>query len=264
MSDRTWIDSEDRGLQYGDGLFETISCSAGRPRWLALHLQRLRRGCERLQLRFDAFDELAQQVAALAVGAERCIVKLILTRGVARRRGYRPTGDESPTLLVRRYEWPDDRPPPEPGFRVAFSNVRLGMNPLLAGLKHLNRLEQVMAQNAMRDCALEEVLMLSSAGQVIAGSMSNVFFADDSGLFTPALDDCGVAGVMRQVVCTEAQRQGLRVQVRAVQPAELAGVREAFVTNVRWGVQSIAELCGRPLPGRSHAHALRIKLDAAA
>lgn len=273
MSDRTWIDSEDRGLQYGDGLFETISCSAGRPRWLALHLQRLRRGCERLQLRFDAFDELAQQVAAHAVGAERCIVKLILTRGVARRRGYRPSGDESPTLLVRRYEWPDRRPPdrlppdrgqaPEPGFRVAFSNVRLGMNPLLAGLKHLNRLEQVMAQNAMRDFALEEVLMLSSAGQVIAGSMSNVFFADDSGLFTPALDDCGVAGVMRQVVCTEAQRQGLRVQVRAVQPAELAGVREAFVTNVRWGVQSIAELCGRPLPGRSHAHALRIKLDAA-
>jgi len=262
MSDRAWIDSEDRGLQYGDGLFETISCSAGRPRWLALHLQRLRRGCERLQLRFDGFEALAQQIAALAPGGDRCIVKLILTRGVARRRGYRPSGDERPTVLLRRYEWPATAPP-EAAFRVGISSVRLGMNPLLAGLKHLNRLEQVMAQNAMRKAPLEEVIMLSSAGQVIAGSMCNLFLADDSGLFTPALEDCGVAGVMREVVCGEARRRGLPVQVRAVQPAELAAVHEAFVTNVRWGVQSITELCGRALPSRTHALALRLTLDAA-
>jgi 4-amino-4-deoxychorismate lyase len=268
MSSTTWVDGEDRGLQYGDGLFETISCVGGRPRWLGLHLQRLRAGCERLQIRCDDFDALGAQIAAHAAGQERCIVKLIVTRGIARRRGYRPSGDEIPTRILTRHEWP--RPPPAlaqaspvpQGFRVAISGVRLGMNPLLAGLKHLNRLEQVLAQNAMRDAALEEVLMLSSSGQVIGGSMSNVFFADDSGLFTPALHDCGVAGVMRQVVCAAAERSGKRVQIRAVEAGELARVREAFVTNVRWGLQSIALLEGRALACQQYAQALRRQIDA--
>jgi 4-amino-4-deoxychorismate lyase len=149
------------------------------------------------------------------------------------------------------------------GFRVAISSVRLGMNPLLAGLKHLNRLEQVLAQSAMRDAPLEEVLMLSSAGQVIGGSMSNVFFADDMGLFTPALHQCGVAGIMRELVCAAAARAGIPVQVRGVEVGELPRLREAFVTNVRWGVQPIAQLEGRALDARSHARELRRLIDAA-
>jgi 4-amino-4-deoxychorismate lyase len=259
-----WIDAEDRGLQYGDGLFETISCVAGQPRWLALHLQRLRAGCERLQIGFDSFDALGAQINALAAGQQRCLVKLILTRGVARRRGYRPTGDETPTRILTRHEWPSAPPPVAAGlvFRVAISSVRLGMNPLLAGLKHLNRLEQVLAQNALRDAPLEEVLMLSSTGLVIGGSMSNIFLADDAGLFTPALHDCGVAGVMRRVVCVAAAAAGAPVQVREIAVAELASVREAFVTNVRWGLQSITELQGRPLSCQSHAQALRREIDA--
>jgi 4-amino-4-deoxychorismate lyase len=168
-------DSEDRGLQYGDGLFETVSCLEGRPRWLPLHLQRLRGGCERLQVRFDAFDALGAEIAAHAAGQGRCTGKLILSRGLARRRGYRPVGDQTPTRILTRHEWPV-APSPAPvspatqGFRVAISSVKLGLNPLLAGLKHLNRLEQVLAQSAMRDAPLEQVLMLSSAGQVIGGS----------------------------------------------------------------------------------------------
>ncbi len=137
------------------------------------------------------------------------------------------------------------------------------MNPLLAGLKHLNRLEQVMAQNALRAAPLEEVLMLSSAGHVIGGSMSNVFLADDSGLFTPALDDCGVAGVMRQLVCEAATAAGTPVRVRSVDPSELPHVHEAFVTNVRWGVQSVTALDGRPMPAHEHAQELRRLIDAA-
>jgi 4-amino-4-deoxychorismate lyase len=270
MSTTTWINghaadqvaSEDRGLQYGDGLFETISCLAGRPRWLALHLQRLRAGCERLQLRFDAFEALGAEITALAAAQERCVIKLILTRGLAKRRGYRPLGDEIPTRILARHDWPAPASPAGQGFRVAISSVRLGMNPLLAGLKHLNRLEQVLAQTAMRDAPLEEVLMLSSAGQVIGGSMSNVFFADDSGLFTPALGDCGVAGIMRQLVCAAGERSGSPVQVRAVEVEELSRLREAFVTNVRWGVQSIAELEGRALPSERHARELRRLIDA--
>jgi len=263
------IDCADRGLQYGDGLFETIACRDGQPCWLALHLQRLRHGCERLRIAFQDFDALASEIRGLATGQQRCLVKVIVTRGSATRRGYAPAGDERPTRIACRYPWP----PVEPGtaaarhaaggFRLGVSSVTLGINPLLAGLKHLNRLEQVLAQMARDQDAVDEVLMMSSAGLVIGGSMSNVFLADDSGLFTPALDDCGVAGVMRRRVLEAAASRGLALRVRPVAHGELAGVREVFVTNVRWGLQSARLLDGRPLSSDAHAQQLRDILDAA-
>jgi 4-amino-4-deoxychorismate lyase len=256
------VDSGDRGLQYGDGLFETIACRDGQARWLALHLERLQQGCERLRLAFLDFEPLRAEIDRLAAGQQRCIVKVIVTRGTATRRGYAPGGDELPTRIVSRHDWPDAAEPAAPGFRLGVSSVTLGMNPLLAGLKHLNRLEQVLAQMARDEAGLDEVLMVSTAGQVIGGSMSNVFLADDSGLFTPELSACGVAGVMRRLVLEAAARLGQRVCVRAVALSELATVREAFVTNVRWGVQSARLLDGRALPSDAHARQLRGMIDA--
>lgn len=257
------VATTDRGLHYGDGLFETITCVAGQPRWLPLHLERLRRGCQRLQLPFDAFDALAAEIGTLADAGERCMVKVLLTRGPALRRGYAPGGDERPTRIVLRYEWPPENPRAADGLRVGLSPVPLGVNPLLAGLKHLNRLEQVLAQAAMRPLPLDEVLMLSSAGHVISGSMSNVFFADADGLFTPSLSDCGVEGIMRRRVCAAAERCGVPVRIEQVTMGQLAQVQEAFLTNVRWGVQPVASLVDRPLAGRGRAEAIRRSLDAA-
>jgi len=263
------IDSADRGLQYGDGLFETISCRDGEARWLALHLQRLQHGCERLRIKFRDFETLAAEIRALAAGQRRCIVKAIVTRGTATRRGYAPAGDEHPTRIVSRHDWPQPPARATSGFRLGVSGVTLGINPLLAGLKHLNRLEQVLAQMARDEsganggAGVDEVLMLSSAGQLIGGSMSNVFLADESGLFTPGLNDCGVAGVMRRVVLEAAAGHGMPVHVRAVARGELAGVHEVFVTNVRWGVQSVQLLEGRALLSDAHAQRLRALIDAA-
>ena len=257
------IDSADRGLQYGDGLFETISCRDGQARWLGLHLQRLQQGCERLRLAFREFEPLAAEIRAMAAGQQRCIVKVIVTRGTATRRGYAPGGDERATRIVSRHDWPQAPARTAGAFRVGVSSVRLGINPLLAGLKHLNRLEQVLAQMARDEAVQDEVLMLSSAGQLIGGSMSNVFLADDSGLFTPELCDCGVNGVMRQLVLEAAARHGVAVRVRAVAGGELAGVREMFLTNVRWGVRSVRLLEGRVLPSDDHAQQLRGMIDAA-
>ncbi|MGH8231227.1 MAG: aminodeoxychorismate lyase [Steroidobacteraceae bacterium] len=257
------IDCSDRGLQYGDGLFETISCEAGQPRWLELHLQRLRSGCERLRLPFQDYAPLRTEIGALSQGSERCLVKVVVTRGLARRRGYAPSGDERPTRIVSRHDWPPPVPSEAAGLRLGISPVTLGINPRLAGLKHLNRLEQVLAQQ-QRDAAREdEVLMSSSAGQVIGGSMSNVFFCDHSGWFTPALNDCGVAGIMRRLVREAAARLGMALPERAVALAELGGMRAAFVTNVRWGVQPVRQLAGRALPGDAQTQALREAIDAA-
>jgi 4-amino-4-deoxychorismate lyase len=257
------IDSADRGLQYGDGLFETITCHDGTPRWLALHLERLQHGCERLRIAFRDMELLRAEIAALAAGHERCIVKAIVTRGTATRRGYGPAGDERPTRIVSRHDWPQPPVRAAAGFQLGISSVMLGTNPLLAGLKHLNRLEQVLAQMQRDAAAVDEVLMLSTAGQVIGGSMSNVFLADGNGLFTPDVDACGVAGVMRRLVLEAGATHGQPVAVRPVAASELAGVREAFVTNVRWGVQSVRLLDGRALAGDAHARRLRAVIDAA-
>ncbi len=261
----------ERALQYGDGLFETISCVDGAPRWLPRHLQRLRLGCERLQLPFTDYEVLAQEITALAgagsAAPARCVVKVIVSRGAALRRGYGPTGAERPTRIVSRHEWPAGDPTAP--LHVSLSSVRLGTNPLLAGLKHLNRLEQVLAQLA-RPPGIDEVLMLSSRGEIIGGSMSNVFLADQTGLFTPRLDACGVAGVMRGLVLQASRARRpvapLRfgaVRVRRVMPSELPGVREAFVTNVRWGIRSIGSLDGRALASDDYAQQLRRQMDAA-
>lgn len=248
------ISSFDRGLHYGDGLFETITCRDGRPRWLPLHLQRLQRGCERLGLPFHDFAALGGEISTLAAGSVRCIIKVIVTRGIAQRRGYAPSGAELPTRLVARYAWPEE--PAEGALRVQLSEVRLGSNPLLAGLKHLNRLEQVMAQRA-RAASVDEVLMLSTSGNVIAGSTSNVFFVDDGGLMTPALTECGVEGVMRRLVLQTAHTLGLPVSVCRIGTEQLASMREAFMTNVRWGVRSVQALDGRSLRSDECARRLR-------
>jgi 4-amino-4-deoxychorismate lyase len=251
----------DRGLQYGDGLFETIRCQDGQPQWLALHFDRLRRGVERLRLAFQEFEALKTEIETLAAGQSRCLVKVIVTRGAATRRGYAPRGDERPTRIVSCHEWPGESPS-RAEFRVGVSAVRLGLNPLLAGLKHLNRLEQVLAQQQMTGSGLHEVLMLSATGEVISGSMSNAFFADEQGLFTPRLRDCGVEGVMRRVVMRSAAALGIDVPERTVTLAELASVREAFFTNVRLGVQSANWLEGRSLPSEQHAQRIRRQIDA--
>jgi len=256
------VDSGDRGLQYGDGLFETIACRDGQARWLALHLERLQQGCERLRLAFRDFEALRTEIGGLAAGQRRCIVKVIVTRGTATRRGYAPAGDEQPTRIVSRHDWLDTPAPGPPGFRLGVSGVTLGVNPAAGGLKHLNRLEQVLAQMARDEAALDEVLMVSTAGQVIGGSMSNVFLADD-----------------KRPVHARARR--LRCRRRDAPPGA-AGRSHAGPARVRarggavrtghgarslcyqrgWGVQSACMLDGRVLPSDAHARQLCKLIDA--
>jgi 4-amino-4-deoxychorismate lyase len=236
----------ERGLHYGDGLFETIACLRGRPRFLDLHLERLRGGCARLGIQFPAPDELRHEILAVAAGAKRAIVKVLLTRGPAVARGYATTGSERPTRLTLRYRWEADPRLEADGIRVRTAALRLAESPALAGLKHLNRLEQVLARREWSDAGIAEALMFSTGGRLISGVMSNVFLIEGGVLRTPRLDRCGVAGIMRQVVLREAARAGIPAEEAVLESADLARTRELFLTSAVTGLRPVRSLDGRP------------------
>jgi 4-amino-4-deoxychorismate lyase len=242
----TALSPVERGLHYGDGLFETIACLEGRPRFLDLHLGRLRGGCMRLGIEFPAPGELRREILALAAGTGRAIVKVLLTRGPAVARGYQTTGAEQPTRLMLRYKWGEEDPRlAADGVHVRAAALRLAENPALAGLKHLNRLEQVLARREWSDANIAEALMFSAGGRLISGVMSNVFLVEGGRLRTPRLDRCGVAGVMRQVVLREAARAGIAAEESVLENADLARTRELFLTNAVIGVRPVRSVDGR-------------------
>jgi len=259
----------DRGLHFGDGVFETVACVAHRPRFLTLHLERLSLGCRRLRLPARDPSALRARIEEAAARAERALVKVLLTRGPASRRGY-AWGEEAGTCVIIGYPWPEDDAQLGRGARVRLAAIRLGENPALAGLKHCNRLEQILARGEAGAESADEALMLSSSGILISGTMTNVFLIDGSPdaprLRTPGLDRCGVAGVMRRVVMREAARIGLPVEECALTTDDLAAAHEIFLTNARvgvWPVRSFEARCfeSAPVTMQLRAH-LRPLLEA--
>src|SRR5215472_5056710 len=238
----------DRGLHYGDALFETIACEHGRPRLIERHLQRLASGCERLGLVPVDSAALAREVRELAAGTSRAIVKLLLSRGVSRARGYGPEGSERPVRVALRYAWPVQNPEQaEQGVRVRRATLQLGENPALAGIKHCNRLEQVLARREWTDPGIAEALMFSSSAALVSGTMSNVFLVRGSKVLTPCIDRCGVAGIMRGLVLEIAAGAGISAEERRLDAADLAAAAELFLTNALTGIRPVRELDGTSL-----------------
>jgi 4-amino-4-deoxychorismate lyase len=245
----------DRGLHFGDGLFETIACLHHRARFLALHLERLTHGCRVLGFPPPAAQLLREELERLAGAQARSIVKLIVTRGPAVARGYAVSGSEQATRLMIRYPWPVEDPNLwRQGVNVRIAAVRLGENPALAGLKHCNRLEQILARAEPGAAEATEALMFSRSGRLVSGTMTNVFLIDGPAhaprLRTPAIDLCGVAGVMRRVVLREAANAGLTAHEADLWPADVTAASEVFLTNARVGIWPVRRIEQRTLtPG---------------
>jgi 4-amino-4-deoxychorismate lyase len=240
----TWIDGErghaipagDRGLQYGDGLFETILLRGRRPRFLALHLERLLHGCARLHIGASFEHALRAEIDAAAdLAPPLAILKLIVTRGDGLRRGYAPDGGEMPRRIVSLFDCEALAGMAE-GVDLGVSTVFAADQPALAGLKHLNRLENILAAREARMAGLFESLMLGQDGRIVSGAMSNFFMVSGNTVLTPPVDRAGVAGVMRAVVLRECASLGLDPEQRRLEPADLRQAEEAFITNARIGV----------------------------
>ncbi len=241
----TWIDgirtdtfpADDRGLHYGDGLFETIGVRAGKARFLESHLARLLSGCERLRIRFTSIQDLRAEIsAAVDQGPPRAVLKVIVTRGSAVRRGYAPQGAESARRLLSI--WPDAGLPESMagGVSLHIAGLRLADNPALAGIKHLSRIENVLAAREAADAGAFDALLRDAEGNVISGAMSNVFAVRGGQVLTPAVDHCGIAGVMRGVVLRECATLGILAGEGRITLDQFLAADEVFITNARIGV----------------------------
>lgn len=238
------LDVADRGFCYGDGVFRTLAVSLGQPRWWPEQLTQLLEDCARLDL--PCPDESIWRADLAQLPLEQGVLKLTVTRGSGTR-GYRPP---RPCMVRRLVQFQSMPLPtsPTPGANLRICDLRLGWQPRLAGIKHLNRLENVLARGEWQDPDIHEGLLLDQAGQVIGGTMSNLFVVRDGGLSTPRLDRCGVAGVTRARLLAAARAQG----VEAIETdLDLAAVLEAealFLTNSLIGLWPVRRLGARQWP----------------
>lgn len=240
----------DRGFQYGDGLFETLRVSAGKPRRWAQHMARLATGCQRLRIAMPEPTLLLSEAMSLCAGEVNGVLKIIVTRGTGER-GYAPPAQAVTTRVLSLSSaviFPAEHY--RDGVSVRVCDTRLADNPTLAGIKHLNRLEQVLARAEWQDkgesMQAVEGLMLDNNNNVIEGIMSNLFCVQEDGsgpvLKTPLLTHCGVKGIIRENIINVAEAAGISVQETTLGLTDLYRSEELFLCNTLMGIWPVRQL----------------------
>lgn len=231
----------DRGLLYGDGVFETIAIQEGRAQYLQSHLTRLERGCQILGIATPSPELLLAEITEICRGIPRAVLKIIITRGEGGR-GYRPDITIQPTRIVTLSPWPVyPLRYSQEGILATVCKTRLSRNSVLAGIKHLNRLEQVLARKEWQD-QFQEGLMLDTEDEVIEGTMSNLFLVSGGELITPRLKHSGVAGIMREQLLQSASELGIPTSIRKLHPQAVQTAESAFFCNSLIGIWPIKRL----------------------
>ena len=238
----THVPADDRGLAYGDGLFETLAVEHGHPRLWQLHMDRLARGCERLNIPQPAQELLLREVRTVAAGPVRSLVKIQLTRGSGGR-GYTPPADVVPRRIVSAHDWPDGTESDQQnGVEAALCETRLALQPLLRGIKHLNRLEQVLAAAELAAQPGKHGILRNTEGFVIAGVSANLFAVVGGQILTPRMDRSGVHGVLRGLLLREFAS---RAERRRISTEFLFEAEEVFFCSAIRGIVPIRAIDDR-------------------
>ena len=253
------IAANDRGVAYGDGLFETMRAHRGDVPWWDAHQTRLQCGAERLGIALPDMAQVREEAASL-LSSDDAVLKLIVTRGSGGR-GYAPERDTVPTWILSKHPLPPAST--DAGILVRWCDTRLATQPALAGIKHCNRLEQVLARAEWNDPAIVdrdaiEGLMRSTEGDVVCATAANLFVLRDDCWFTPRVDRCGVAGVCREWAMAALDASESRLDVTEVETADAV-----FLCNAVRGILPVAKLGGRMWSLHPQVVALRVRLAVA-
>lgn len=238
------INVTDRGLQYGDGLFETIAFRNGIAEFVEQHFQRLLWGCERLKIPFQHIELLRNELDSVYqdLNDSDAVIKIIITRGCGGR-GYFADSNVEPTRIISTHAYPSyPENYSQKGICVRLCRHTLSENSNLAGIKHLNRLDNVLARNEWTDLKIAEGLMFNQSNQLIEGTMSNVFIVKSNHLMTPLLNKSGVLGVIRAQLIQFARELGFTVEEKILTQDDLLDADEAFVCNSINGIWPIVSI----------------------
>jgi 4-amino-4-deoxychorismate lyase len=218
------------------GIFETLAIVNGRARLLERHLHRLFEGCRRLALRAPTQSVLVAEIDAQAAMPDAGVVKVIVAQGAG--------ADRDTQELIVRAEPPRPRPMEwwRDGVSIITCRTRLAVQPELAGLKLLDRRAQLLARAEWAADSIAEGLMLDADGRLISGTMTNVYAVLNGVICTPAITRCGVAGVVRAALLDNWRAGGQSPLIRELDPAELKGASEVFLSNALIGVWPVRAL----------------------
>lgn len=250
----------DRGFAYGDGVFRTMPCISGIPHCWALHYAKLEADCNALEIVCPQQDILFDDIQKLCREPEwrqECVIKIVVTRGDSSR-GYAVPPLAQPNRVVIASPPPDY---PEAhfseGVTLHLCLVRLSSQPRLAGVKHLNRLENVLARMEWVDSHIAEGMLLDEKGNVIECTASNIFARIGDDLVTPDLSHCGVAGVTRDRVLQLASTLGYTARVRHIRLSDLMDADEVVICNSIFGAWQVRRLASHVWPLGALAARLR-------
>lgn len=234
----------DRGRSFGDGVFETLRVNGGQAPLREWHWRRLRIGAARLAIPFDERELNKKLDQALATAARAAVIKLMVSRGGAGR-GYRV--DPQAQGLLHCHSFPLVMPALEQrrdGLQLGLCQLRLAQQPLLAGIKHLNRLEQVLARREVDQAGWDEGMLLDQQGRVVELTAMNLFARFGQQWWTPDLSACGVAGVMREWLLSQQLGDfcGRQVRIDARPLSQLRVADELFACNSVAGILPVRKL----------------------
>lgn len=238
------ISSEDRGLAYGDGVFRTLRLQSGHPVCWERQYAKLQHDCHALKIACPSALLLSSELQQLGKTQTDGVAKIIITRGVSAR-GYAPSAQSEPTRILNvtpAVTYSENHA--KQGIRVHVCKIRLGHQSMLAGIKHLNRLENVLAASEWQDQDTPEGILSDISGYVISGTRSNLFMLRDNILYTPNLTRCGVAGVQRDRVMDWAKQYGVTCKVAEFRMEELVLADEIFLVNSIFGLWPVREFAG--------------------
>lgn len=232
----------DRGFSYGDGIFRTLPVYAGIPHCWERHYSRLQSDCNALSIVCPSEEILRDDISRMAGEDEDAAIKIIITRGESER-GYAVPPLAQPTRVICKSSLPHY---PESFFDEGVSlhlcETRLARQPRLAGIKHLNRLENVLARMEWVDAKIADGLMLDEGGDVIECCMSNLFVRRGDVLLTPDLSKCGVEGVTRERVLEIAPELGYSTEIGHLRLPDLMKADEVIICNSLYGVWQVRNL----------------------
>ncbi|MGF1908242.1 aminodeoxychorismate lyase [Vibrio kasasachensis] len=229
----------DRSFQYGDGCFTTMLTKQGKLMYWSYHLQRMQACLDALAIPQPDWNQVETWLNLAANNESLAGLKLHISRGEGGR-GYSATQVSAPNVTINDFAYPAHYLQwQEQGIELGVCRTRLGINPLLAGHKHNNRLEQVLVKTELDERALADAVVLNISGNVIETSMANLFWRQGEILYTPDLDVSGVAGVARRRVLEHAKLQNIPVQLGQFELADLLRANEVFITNSLLGIAPI-------------------------